>query len=101
MARVAAVVWVQSLTQDLTHAMGTDQKKKNKKKKDKYHIISPMWNLKYDTKELIYETKSQTCRTDLWLPTGKGMGEGRTGTLGSADVKHHIQNTDKQQGPAV
>ena len=30
--------------------------------KDKYHDITYMWNLKYDTNELIYETKidSQT-----------------------------------------
>ena len=30
-----------------------------------------MWDLKYDTKELIYkkETDSQTERTDLWLPS--------------------------------
>ena len=33
-----------------------------------------MWNLKYGTNELIYrtETASQTCRTDLWLPRGRG-----------------------------
>ena len=33
-----------------------------------------MWNLKYDTKELIYktETDSQTYQTNLWLPKGKG-----------------------------
>ena len=33
-----------------------------------------MWNLKYDTNELIYETEtdSQTQRTDLWLPRGSG-----------------------------
>ena len=32
-----------------------------------------MWNLKYDTNELIYETvtDSQTQRTDLWLLKGK------------------------------
>ena len=32
-----------------------------------------MWNLKYDTNELIYETEtdSQTRRTDLWLPRGR------------------------------
>ena len=38
--------------------------------------ITYMWNLKYDTKELIYEaeTDSQTDRTDLWLPKGKGGG---------------------------
>ena len=33
-----------------------------------------MWNLKYDTNELIYETErdSQAQRTELWLP---GVGE--------------------------
>ena len=33
-----------------------------------------MWNLKYDTNELIYEaeTDSQTARTDLWLPRVAG-----------------------------
>ena len=32
-----------------------------------------MWNLKYDTNELIYkaEIESQTQRTDLWLPRGR------------------------------
>ena len=40
--------------------------------------ITYMWNLKYDTDELIYETKadSQTQKTNLWLPVGKGVGEG-------------------------
>ena len=35
--------------------------------------ITYMWNLKYDTNELTYETEtdSQTERTDLWLPRGK------------------------------
>ena len=35
--------------------------------------ITYMWNLKYDTNELIYEkeTDSQTQRTDLWLPEGQ------------------------------
>ena len=37
-----------------------------------------MWNLKNDTNELIYKTKtdSQTQKTNLWLPKGKGVGEG-------------------------
>ena len=30
-----------------------------------------MWNLKYDTNELIYETEPQTWGTDWWLPRGK------------------------------
>ena len=37
-----------------------------------------MWNLKYDTNELIYEREAelQTWRTDLWLPRGRGCREG-------------------------
>ena len=39
----------------------------------KYHYIMKMWNLKNNTKELIYKTEadSQTWKTDLWLPKGK------------------------------
>ena len=39
--------------------------------------ITYMWNLKYDTNELIYqrETDSQTWKTNLWLPKGEGVGE--------------------------
>ena len=38
--------------------------------------ITYMWNLKYDTNELIYktETDSQTQKTNLWLPKGKEGG---------------------------
>ena len=38
--------------------------------------ITYMWNLKYDTNELIYEieTDSQTWKTNSWLPKGKGGG---------------------------
>ena len=44
----------------------------SQKEKDK-HDITYMWNLKYDTNELIYETEtdSQTQKTDLWLPKGR------------------------------
>ena len=36
--------------------------------------ITYTWNLKYDTNELIYKTEinSQTLKTNLWLPKGKG-----------------------------
>ena len=39
-----------------------------------------MWNLKNITNELIYktETDSQTQKTNLWLPKGKG-GMGKLG----------------------
>ena len=56
----------------------------SQKEKDKYHyVITYLWNLIYGTNEPTYktETGSQT-RTDLWLPRGKGMGEGLSGRLG-------------------
>ena len=39
--------------------------------------VTCMQNLKYDTNELIYktETDSQTWKTNLWLPKGKGNGD--------------------------
>ena len=43
------------------------------------HDIIYMWNLKYDTNELIYETEidAQTQRTHLWLSnTGVGGRDG-------------------------
>ena len=53
--------------------------------------ITYMWNLKYDTNELIYETEtdSQTQKTDLQLPGGEeGAGEGWIGSLGLADANY-------------
>ena len=59
-----------------------------------------MWNLKYDTNELIYktETDSQTHRTDLWLPRGWGRE-----VLGVWDKQMQtiIYRMDKHQGPTV
>ena len=50
-----------------------------------------MWNLRYDTNELIYETEtdSQTWRTDLWLPRGKRFGEGMDWESGLADANYY------------
>ena len=44
------------------------------KGKDKYHMISHMWNLKYDTSEHIYktETDSQMQKTSLWGSSHRG-----------------------------
>ena len=39
--------------------------------------ITYMWNLKYDTNELICETDSQTWRTDLRMPRGRELREFR------------------------
>ena len=49
-----------------------------------------MWNLKYDRNEPIYETESQTEKTDWWLPRGRGLGEGWSGMPGLADVSYYI-----------
>ena len=52
-----------------------------------------MWNLKYDTNDLIYETEtdSQTQRTDMWLPRGRELGEGWIGSLGLAEANKYTQ----------
>ena len=41
----------------------------NQEEKDKYHMISHMWNLKYGANEPIGKTERylQTWRTELWL----------------------------------
>ena len=46
----------------------------SQKEKDIPHDNTYMWNLKYDTNELIYktETDSQTQRTDLSVSRGRG-----------------------------
>ena len=55
--------------------------------------ITYMWNLKYDTNELIYETDtdSQIQRTDLWLLRRRAR-EGWIGSLGLADANYYIQD---------
>ena len=45
-----------------------------KREKQIPYDIAYMWNLKSDTNELIYETDSQTQKTNFWLPKGKGSG---------------------------
>ena len=67
----------------------TKLSKSERERQIPYDIIY-MWNLKYDTNELIYETETQTERTNLWLPRGSGLGEGRTGSLGLADANYYI-----------
>ena len=63
--------------------------------------ISCTWNPKYDTKELIYktETDTQTQRTDLWLPRGRRQ----RGEPGVWDLQKQtiIYRMDKQKGPTV
>ena len=54
---------------------------KSDKERQISYDIAYMWNLKKkkkDTNERIYktETDSQTSKTNLWLPKGKGVREG-------------------------
>ena len=46
-----------------------------------------MWNLKYDTKELVYETErdSWAQKTPLWLPRGSRESGEQIWSLGLAD----------------
>ena len=69
----------------------TKRSKSEREREIPYDIIY-MWNRKYDTNELIYETEtdSQTQKTDLWLPRGRGVGEGWSGSLGLADANYYI-----------
>ena len=62
----------------------TNWNKTERERQIPYDIIY-MWNPKYDTNELTYETE-----TDLWLPRGMGLGEGWIGSLGLADENYYI-----------
>ena len=70
--------------------------------KDKYHMISHVWNLKYDTNEPIYETENQRHREQTGgLPRGRGGWEkGGVGVWGQ-QMQTGIHRMDKQQGPTV
>ena len=68
------------------------------------YCIIYMWDLKYDTNQHIYKTKtnSQIQRTDLWLAGGVEWGKGRKG-LGVWDwqIPTIIYGMDKQQSPMI
>ena len=65
-----------------------------KEKRQIPYDITPMWNLKYDTNELIYETEthSQTQRADLWGPKGRWDGRGKQWEFGVCRCK--LVNTE-------
>ena len=54
--------------------------------------ITYMWNLKYDANEHTLQKQTQIQRTDLWLPRGREVEEGRIGSLGLADSNYYIQD---------
>ena len=52
-----------------------------------------MWNLKYDTNEHIYETETDSdIENTLVVAEREGVGEGRVGSLGSAEADDYIQD---------
>ena len=57
--------------------------------KDKYHVISHMWDLKYGTNEPVYRTETDSDmenRTVVAKPEGEGVEGGWTGSLGLIDA---------------
>ena len=70
------------------------QSEVSQKGKDRYHMISHMWNLKYGKNEPIYRTEidSHTWKRDLWLPGGRREGAGWMGSLGLVDENCNIWN---------
>ena len=59
---------------------------------------SYMWNLKYDTNELIYkaETDSQTQRADLWFPRGRGRRGEKDWEFEVSRCKLYIKETNNK-----
>ena len=77
---------------------------KSERKRQISCAITYMWNLKYDTKTLIYETEtdSQTQRTDLWFSRGKHGTGGINQKPGiNTNTLTTIYKIDNQQGPTV
>ena len=62
--------------------------------------ITSMWNLKYDTNELIYETETDShTQRRLFIAKGRRVGEGWTGSLGLLDANY--DRMEKQRGPTA
>ena len=70
--------------------MAIDQLHPNIKYKALPHMYHLMWNLIYDIDELIYEIRTDSQRTDLRLPSMKGLRWSQR--LGLTDVSYYIQN---------
>ena len=64
--------------------------------------ITYTWNLKYDINETVHKTEihSQTQTTDLWLPEGRGEGEG-LGVWGWVDANHSELSQPTENMPGL
>ena len=60
----------------------------SQKEKNKYHMISLMWNLKCGTSESIYKNRNRLTDMENRLVVAKGEGEGAgwAGSLGLVDA---------------
>ena len=66
--------WNNAIGSDIGWPRDYHPKQSGQEKTTSYDITY-MWNLKYDTNEDNDETDSQTQRTDLWFPRGRGWGK--------------------------
>ena len=65
----------------------------SQKEKDKYRMISHIWNLIYGTKETFHRKENHGLgRTDLWLPRGVWKGVGLPGNLGLIESNYSVWN---------
>ena len=63
----------------------------SQKEKDKYHMISHIWNLTYGTKETFHrKQKIMDLENRLVVAKEKGEGVGCTGSLGLVDENYCI-----------
>ena len=75
----------------------------SQKEKDKYHMISLICRI-YNMIQMNLFTKqkdSQTQKTNLWLPKGKGGGGGDKLGVWDQQVQTTIYKIDKQHSPTV
>ena len=63
----------------------------SQKEKDKYHMISHIWNLKYGTNES-FHTKQKILDMENRLVIAKGEGVGWTGNRGLTDANFCLWN---------
>ena len=62
----------------------------SQKAKDKYRIITYMWNVKQGTNESIYKTEIRLTDPENKPVVAEGEGVGGTGSLGLADANYYI-----------
>ena len=56
----------------------------------KAYDITYVWNLKYGTNKPIYRTETNSWRTDLWLPRGRGGGSEMDWEFGLVEANYCI-----------